>query len=93
MSPFKEKKTYVDDLISKTVRELHDLEIDSEEYASFLDRLGKLQKIRQDEKPNLPSPDTILTVGANLVGIFMIIHHERVNVITSKALSFVLKPR
>jgi hypothetical protein len=31
----------------------------------------------------------VATIAANIAGILMIIHHENVNVITSKALGFV----
>jgi len=39
------------------------------------------------------SPDTLLVVGGNLLGIGFIIWHEKLNVISSKALSFVIKGR
>ncbi|HRX15969.1 MAG TPA: hypothetical protein P5123_06625 [Spirochaetota bacterium] len=38
-------------------------------------------------------PDTIAIVMTNLIGIGMILGYERVNIITSKALGFVLKGR
>lgn len=45
-------------------------------------------------KPSSPvSKDTLASVGANLLGIIMIIKHESLNVITSKAMSFVIRPR
>lgn len=39
------------------------------------------------------SPDVLLTVAANLVGIVLILKHEKIDIITSKALNFVLKGR
>ena len=39
------------------------------------------------------SKETIAVIAANLVGIVLIIGHERLNVITSKALSFIMKPK
>lgn len=65
----------------------------SEEYATIVERVAKLHKLKEIESPQRVSPDTLLTVGANLAGIMMIIHHERLNVVTSKALSFVMKPK
>ena len=41
----------------------------------------------------IPSADTMIVVAANLIGILAIIHHEQVGVITSKALSFVVRGR
>lgn len=65
----------------------------SDEYATIVERVAKLHKLKEIESPQRVSPDTLLTVGANLAGIMMIIHHERLNVVTSKALSFVMKPK
>ena len=81
--------TYVDNEIARLMLRMEDQMIDSEEYGKLLDRLGKLQKIRMEEKPDLPSSDAILSAGVNLLGIFMILHHEQLNVITTKAMSFI----
>jgi len=43
------------------------------------------------ETPDRVSYDTMVATAANLVGIALIIRHEHVNVITSKAMSFVPK--
>lgn len=39
------------------------------------------------------SPDTLVSAGASLAGIFMILSYEHVAPITSKALSFVTKAK
>jgi len=39
------------------------------------------------------TPDTLLVVTGNLLGIILILHHEKVDIITSKALGFVLRGR
>lgn len=86
---FPKKKTYVDNEISRLVLELKDNQVESDEYGAILDHLGKLQKIRQEEKPDPIHTDTIATIAANLIGILMILQHENLNIITSKALSLV----
>jgi len=56
--------------------------------------MSKLYLIKAEaQATNRVSKDTLAVVTANLLGIFMIINHERVNVIRSAAMSFVLKPR
>jgi predicted transcriptional regulator len=91
------KHTYVDDEITKVVIELKSHDVNTEQYETILDRLGKLQKIRQEERnaylSDLPSADTIVTSVTYLVGIVMILKHENLNVITSKALGFVPRVR
>lgn len=67
---------------------------DSEEYAKMLTTVERLNELlAKEEKPNSVSKDTLANIGANLLGIFMIIKHENVNVITSKALSFVTRTK
>lgn len=78
--------------IDRLVLELDNHQPSSEEYGNVLDRLSKLHKMEQDYRPNRPSADTIVVAATNLLGIAMIIRHENLNVITTKALSFVKKP-
>jgi hypothetical protein len=66
---------------------------DSEEYAKMLRSVERLHEMLDEEKPRSVSKDTMANVGANLLGIWMILKHERVNVIGSKALSFVTRTR
>jgi hypothetical protein len=92
--PFTSKtKTLVEQEIGGMFVELRELHSDSEEYALILDRITKLHKLKADEQPPRVSPDTLVMVGANLLGIVMILSHERLNIITTKATSLVLKPR
>ena len=50
-------------------------------------------KFEADKKLQLPSTDTLIVVGANIFGILWLTRYERENVISSKALGFVMKPR
>lgn len=83
------KQTQFDSELTRSVSLLRGHDVDSDEYATILGRVEKLHELRKDEKPKPVSLDTALSVGANLFGILMIIKHENINVITSKALSFV----
>jgi hypothetical protein len=66
---------------------------DSEGYAKTLSHVERLHDMIDVEKHSIVSKDALLNVGANLLGILMIIKHEHVNVITSKALGFVIRAR
>lgn len=63
----------------------------TQQYEFMTDQLVKLYSIEDKKSKRQISPDTLLVVAANLLGIVLIIHHERVNVISSKALNFVQK--
>lgn len=71
---------------------LKDHKPDSEEYATIVDQITKLKALMPEKQTRKPlSYDAIFTVIGSLTGIGMIIRHEELNVITSKALSFVKK--
>lgn len=90
---FPKSNTYVDGEISRTILALQDERIDSNEYGVLLGRLEKLQKIRQEEKPDNFSSDALLMAATNLVGIVAILQFEKLNVISRNALSFVTRTR
>jgi hypothetical protein len=66
---------------------------DTDEYPKMVEQLGKLYKLKESDSPKRLSPDVALTVAGNIAGILLILQYERAHVITSKALSFVLKLR
>lgn len=65
----------------------------SEEYAQMVEQLEKLHKMRATEKVGRPSADVMLNVFGSLAGIIAIVGFEKANVVTSKALGFVLKTK
>lgn len=79
--------------IDRAIRELDNHPVGSEDYVRTLDVVTKLHKMKEEEKPSSLSRDTMAIVGANLIGIIMIIKHEHVNVITSRALNLILRSR
>lgn len=66
---------------------------DEDEYAKSVDQLTKLYKLKEINPPKQISPDTLALVAGNLLGIILIVGHERIHVVTSKAMNFVLKLR
>lgn len=83
----------LDDAIASVLSDLDGFTSETEEYAASVDRLVKLYAIREANQPKKISPDTLVIVAANLLGIMIIVNHERMNVITSKALAFLPKLR
>lgn len=75
--------------INRALEELAGLEPSDDKYPKILGHIETLHKLRSTEKPSRVSADTVASISANLAGILLIIHHERVNVIASKALGFV----
>lgn len=76
--------------IESMLRHLSVIGVDSAEYDQSLSYLKTLYSLKGNP-PTSVSKDTMATIGANLLGILMILKHERMDIITSKALNFVMK--
>ena len=94
--------------IHRVLQEMETADPETKEYQFVAGNLRTLMEIEALEakteresapEPVLPepkktvSPDTILLVAGNLLGILAVLNYERVHVVTSKALGFILKPR
>ncbi len=91
------KKNTTPTALEETIDAVHDkmAELDpfSTQYAACVDQLVKLTSIKDPKSKPGVTPDVAVTAAVNLIGIGMIIHHERASVIASKALAFVMKLR
>lgn len=65
----------------------------SDEYIKIMDQIVKLHKMKESETPSPVSMDTLVLVTTNLVGIIMVLKHERAAIITTKAWNMVKTPR
>ena len=83
--------TDLDKAIALLVAQMSDAEVD--EAAKLADQVAKLYKLKEIDSPQRVSPDTLILVVGNLVGILLILNHERLNVLSSKAVGFVMKLR
>lgn len=83
----------LDVVCTNSLRALHNHTPESEEYARLLDQSVKLHKMKTETQPRRPSPDTLILVAANILGILLVTRYERENIVTSKAFGLILKPR
>lgn len=95
MPPQVKEQTKLERAFDKAVDSLDSCVVGSKEYMEKLDAVGKLCAMVQDSKPkpDRVSADTAASIFANLLGIFMIIRYEKANVITTKAMSLLNRPR
>jgi hypothetical protein len=91
--PIFRNKTYVELELSRLFKLLRTYEPDSDEYAATVDKIAKLHKLETDEQSRRVSPDTLALIGANLLGIVMILKHEELNVITTKTMGLLMRAR
>jgi hypothetical protein len=82
----------IDEEIARQLSLLKITETD-EGHNKIMSKIERLQKLRAAEmRPSYRvSPDTLAMAFTNLAGIFMIIKHERFEVISTKSLGFVKK--
>lgn len=82
----------LDEAISDILKEMNGLNADTPEYSAAADQLVKLMKLKKEINPSWrPSPDAIIAAAGSVLSIVLILHYEKLGVITSKALSFVGK--
>lgn len=85
--------TLLETATDKALLALDKKEVASTDYNKILDVVSTLHKMKTAERANRVSADTMAIVGANLLGIIMIIRYEHANVITSRAMNMVQKLR
>lgn len=89
----KKDKTELDMEIDEVMDTLRGLDVLDEDYDTVMDKLKDLYELKnKNDKFNI-SPDTMVVVAGNLLGILLILKHEEINVVTSKAMGFVLRGR
>lgn len=77
----------IDELLAK----MHETSPDTKEYAAMIAHLQLLYTLREKDAPKRVSPDTVAIIMANLAGILLILNFERLHVIATKALGFLMK--
>lgn len=90
-----DEKTGLDRAIDDVFSDMEGSDSDSPEYAKMVDQLVKLHALKVAEKQPKKNVDanTLVTVAGNLMGVGMILGYEKFNVVTSKALGMIIKPR
>jgi NTP pyrophosphatase (non-canonical NTP hydrolase) len=86
----RDKRTELEKEVDKRLDELLKDSMTPEEVGEVIDLMNKRQSPKEKKAV---SPDTMAVVIGNLLGIVMILSYEKANVITSKALGFVLRGR
>lgn len=93
---FREKikrQSKLDEPIDKVLSEMTEFGPETGEYEKLLGNLERLQKMRKEENPLIPSGDAIVTAAGSLLGILLIVKFERFNVLTSKATGMLLRSK
>lgn len=94
MNITKKKETKLEKEINDAIEVLSMLKKWTPEYTKVSSNIETLMKAQSyDCKRQSISWDTLLGVGGNLAGILIILNYEKLNVLTSKAVGFVIRGR
>lgn len=89
----KKGPTPLEEEIARVMDDMAHVYTGSEEYALLLERLERLTKLKEDRFRDKITPDGVLMVVGNLLGVGIIVGYEHAHVITSKALGQLLKTK
>jgi hypothetical protein len=87
------RQSKLDEPIDKVLSEMTEFGPETSEYSTLLDQLERLHKMRREENPLIPTGDAVVTAAASILGILTIVHFERFNVLTSKAMGQLLRSK
>jgi hypothetical protein len=90
---FKREPSVLDEPIEKILTEMNTYKPDDPEWPMLIEHLDKLTRMKSDYRNRRFSPDTMLLVAGNLLGILVIVAYEQKHVMVSKGLGFVIKPK
>lgn len=93
IGPFTRPSSKFDDEIDRLLEVLNMNDPEEEEYQKVMDRLDQLMKIKTCERPSRISWDTALVVAGNLLGVILVLKYERLHIVTSKAMTMVIRPK
>lgn len=89
------KNSWIDEEIKSILDQMQSMTADSSEYARMLaqvEKLNSMKTLNKKEKIRV-SPDTLVSAGASLGGILLILIFEKASVMTTKSLPFVIKSK
>lgn len=79
--------------INKVFERMAKEDISGVEYETYLSDIERLTNLKVIMTERQVSKDTLVIVGANLLGIALILGYEQMHVVSSKALGFVIRGR
>lgn len=85
------KERSIDDEIKRLLTDMEGMDVSSKEYAAATKNLTELVSAENSKNRSKVSPDMIVSAVTNIAGILLILNYERLDIVTSKAINFVLR--
>jgi len=87
------KKTNLEMEIDSILEYMSTIKPESDGYTAIASNLEMLYRAKGNEKLYRVSPDTIAIVVCSLIEVLLMLHYEKIGVITSKVLGRILRGR
>jgi hypothetical protein len=78
-------KTPIDTEIERCIEAMSQMQVGTTEYSAAANQLKVLYEARGVKNPSSLSTDTMVSVGANIMSIVLVLYFERFEIVTSKA--------
>jgi hypothetical protein len=89
----RDKRTTLEKEIDGVIEIMEQTNPGTEIYSIMADNLHRLYEAKGKEPKRGISPDTIVLVAGNVLVVVLILTYEQTHIITTKALSFILRGR
>jgi len=83
----------LDNEINRVISEMSMISVETVEYTQAAKNLAVLCEARGVRTNRTISTDVLIAAATNILGIILVLNFERMNVVTSKALSFLMKSK
>lgn len=93
MKPKVRKKYSIEDEIDRVIVELSKMEPGSADYVTAVGNLEMLYSARSYKSSKTVSNESILTAATAIGQMLLMLNYERLNVLSTKAISFVFRGR
>lgn len=88
-----EEAKELSDAINRASSTLTTYDVGSDEYSKTLSHLERLYTMKAETRKYRVTPDAMLIVAGNLLGILVIVAYEQKHVFGSKAINFITKAK
>lgn len=89
---WRETTSPIDPLITKVLEEMEQKGPFSDGYNDLLRDLERLYEIKNHDRLDPVSRDTLAMIAGNLLGILLIVAYEQKHVVTSKGFAQIIRP-
>lgn len=87
------KKNVLDEEVERVVSVMKDVDPSDDRYGAMAANLVKLSQARSENSRREIDPNVIIGAITNIVGILVILKYEKFDILTSKAINMIVKPR